>query len=67
MMGPRGATRTAKLTHYPNIQTFKTEREAAKFNAQLKVDHAAGGQGVAVWLRDAGERERAVVTDCLTP
>lgn len=50
-----------------NIQTFRSEREAQRFNAQVELDHAYGGKGVAVWLKDADETQRTVVADCLTP
>lgn len=50
-----------------NIQTFPTVAEAEKFNAAVEVDHAGGGKGVAVWLADAEETEKRVVTDCLKP
>jgi hypothetical protein len=50
-----------------NIQVFATVRDARRFEDQLEVDHASGGKGTAIFLRDAGGDDRKVITDCLTP
>ena len=50
-----------------NIQTFPSRPEARQFNRDVGVPHAAGGRGVAVWLRDADDAQRRVIADCLTP
>jgi hypothetical protein len=50
-----------------NVQTFPSRRAASRFNADVEVPHAAGGRGVAVWLRDADDTQQRVVADCLTP
>jgi len=50
-----------------NIQTFGSTAEAAKFSAAVEVPHAAGGKGVAVWLANAGDDDKSLVTGCLTP
>jgi hypothetical protein len=50
-----------------NIQTFKTETAAKRFGRGVVVRHATAGQGVAIFLRDAGSSDQSVVTDCLSP
>jgi hypothetical protein len=50
-----------------NVLTFKSVREAERFNAEVEVDHAAGGRGVAVFFVTARDVDKRVVTDCLTP
>lgn len=50
-----------------NVQVFKSKSEAQEFAAQLEVDGTYGGKAVAVWLKDAGDSDRAVIGDCLTP
>lgn len=50
-----------------NVQTFGSAKAARNFYGQLEVDGAQGDKGVAIWLADAGDSDRAVIQDCLTP
>lgn len=50
-----------------NVLFFKSKREASDYYADLYVDAGAGGRAVAIWLKDAKDRDRSVITDCLTP
>lgn len=50
-----------------NVQVFRSASAAQRFEDEVLVEHAYGGRGVAVWLRDANGSDKEVVTDCLTP